>query len=80
MKVYGGVDDKIHSFLSSVRHGGEWSGSHARKIYGGVDLKLHNSYPQYEMEVNGQLHLSAIIHPVPTEYGTGWAPHPEYIF
>ena len=41
--------------LPSVRQEGEWTASHAMKVYGGMDVRLHSFYPQYDMEVSGQL-------------------------
>jgi len=62
--------------LSTI-YGGEWSASHVMKAYGGVNVNSTHSESQYEIEVSGNFHLSAILHPVPTAYGTGKAPHPE---
>jgi hypothetical protein len=42
------------------------------KTYGGVEVQLHHSRPRHQMNVSGQFHAPAALHPRERPPGTHW--------
>jgi hypothetical protein len=68
MKVYGVVDVKLHSFWTSVRHGGEWSATSVDHFTSSIYWAPHPEYILWGTTnfcpSQGSNHHASVVHPV----------------